>query len=224
MTGDLIPNVFTAISESFHGAHPVVQALLAGLFTWGVTALGAASVFLARNVNRKLLDGMLGFSGGVMLAASYWSLLAPSIEIAEQRGGPAWLPAVVGLLVGAGFLFALDKVLPHLHLGEPTVHAEGAKTTWRRSVLLVSAITLHNIPEGLAVGVAFGGAGSGLPGTGIAAAVVLAIGIGLQNFPEGVAVAMPLRAEGMSRLKAFQCGQLSGIVEPVAAEHGRTEN
>lgn len=215
-----MPDALAPSLDWFRSLSPILQALLAGLFTWGITALGAACVFLARDVNRKLLDGMLGFSGGVMLAASYWSLLAPAIEIAEQDGVPPWLPATVGLMVGAGFLFGLDKILPHLHLGLPESKAEGIHTTWKRSVLLVSAITLHNIPEGLAVGVAFGGAASGLPGTGVAAAMVLAIGIGLQNFPEGIAVAMPLRAEGTARFKAFQVGQLSGMVEPIAAVLG----
>lgn len=216
-----MPDFFVAFLEPLRELPPVLQALLAGLFTWGLTALGAAGVFVSRTVNRRLLDAMLGFSGGVMLAASYWSLLAPAIAIAEDRGdGPAWLPAVAGLLAGAGFLWALDKILPHLHLGEPAHKAEGIPTAWRRSVLLVSAITLHNIPEGLAVGVAFGGAAAGMNGTDIAAAVVLAIGIGLQNFPEGVAVAMPLRGEGMSRRKSFWYGQLSAVVEPVAAVVG----
>ncbi len=200
--------------------HPVTQALLAGLFTWSVTALGAGLVFFTRRANRRLMDAMLGFAGGVMLAASYWSLLAPSIEIAAHGSGYAWLPAAVGLLLGGGCLLAVDTVLPHLHIGFPTEEAEGPKVAWRRSVLLVSAITLHNIPEGLAVGVAFGGVIAGVPSTSVAAAVALAIGIGIQNFPEGVAVAMPLREDGMSRAKAFWYGQLSGVVEPIAAVAG----
>ena len=204
----------------FASLHPVTQALLAGLFTWSVTALGAGLVFVARKANRRLLDAMLGFAGGVMLAASFWSLLAPSIEIAAHGSGYAWLPAAVGFLLGGGCLLAIDKVLPHLHLGFPTEEAEGLSVTWRRSVLLVSAITLHNIPEGLAVGVAFGGVISGVPSTSVAAAVALAIGIGIQNFPEGVAVAMPLREAGMSRAKAFWYGQMSGVVEPIAAVAG----
>jgi ZIP family zinc transporter len=155
-----------------------------------------------------------------MLAASYWSLLAPAIEIARHRGLPAWLPATVGLLLGAAMLWLLDKTLPHLHLETPLEQAEGPATRWHRSVLLVSAITLHNIPEGLAVGVAFGGVVSGIPSADVAAAVALTIGIGLQNFPEGVAVAMPLRGEGMSRLMSFWYGQLSTVVEPVAAVVG----
>lgn len=201
----------------FTSLHPVLQALLAGLFTWLVTAIGAASVFFAHRVNRRLLDGMLGFSGGVMLAASYWSLLAPAIEISEQGSSAAWLPPMVGFLMGGGALWVLDKSLPHLHLGFRLEEAEGPKTSWRRAILLVTAITLHNIPEGLAVGVAFGGVIAGIPSSGVAAAMALSIGIGIQNFPEGIAVAMPLRAEGMGRLKSFWFGQLSAAVEPVAA-------
>jgi ZIP family zinc transporter len=204
----------------FTSLHPVTQALLAGLFTWGITAIGAASVFFTRRVNRRLLDAMLGFSGGVMLAASYWSLLAPAIEISEHGTIPSWLPPTVGFLLGGAVLWVLDKSLPHLHLGFSIEEAEGPPTAWRRAVLLVTAITLHNIPEGLAVGVAFGGVISGMPSTSIAAAVVLSIGIGIQNFPEGIAVALPLRSEGMSRSKSFWYGQLSALVEPVAAVVG----
>lgn len=200
--------------------NPVWQALLAGLFTWSLTAVGAASVVFVRRVNRKLLDAMLGFSGGVMLAASYWSLLAPAIAIAEQGPTPSWVPALVGFLLGGAMLWGLDKVLPHLHLGFPLEEAEGPPTAWRRAVLLVSAITLHNIPEGLAVGVAFAGSAAGEAESSVAAAVVLSVGIALQNFPEGIAVAMPLRAEGMSRRKSFWYGQLSALVEPVAAVVG----
>lgn len=200
--------------------NPVWQALLAGLFTWSLTAVGAASVVFVRRVNRKLLDAMLGFSGGVMLAASYWSLLAPAIAIAEQGPTPSWVPALVGFLLGGAMLWGLDKVLPHLHLGFPMEEAEGPPTAWRRAVLLVSAITLHNIPEGLAVGVAFAGSAAGEAESSVAAAVVLSVGIALQNFPEGIAVAMPLRAEGMSRRKSFWYGQLSALVEPVAAVVG----
>ena len=197
-----------------------MQALLAGLFTWLVTAVGAAGVFFTRSINRRLLDGMLGFSGGVMLAASYWSLLAPAIQIAEQGSLPAWLPPAIGFLAGGVGLWVLDKSMPHLHLFFPMAEAEGPKTTWHRSVLLVTAITLHNIPEGLAVGVAFGGVIAGVSGASVAAALALAVGIGIQNFPEGIAVAMPLRAEGMSKLKSFWYGQLSASVEPIAAVAG----
>ncbi len=195
---------------------PIQQALLATCFTWGVTALGAAAVFLFTTVNRKLLDAMLGFAAGVMLAAAYWSLLAPSIALAEEMGQPAWLPALVGFLLGGLFLRGVDALLPHLHLFAARAEAEGVSTTWRRSVLLVSAITLHNIPEGLAVGVTFGAVAADFPSASLAAAVALAIGIGLQNFPEGVAVAVPLRREGMPRWKAFAYGQASGMVEPLA--------
>jgi len=209
--------------ESFlDGLHPGMQALLAGLFTWGVTALGASGVFLSREVNRKVLDGMLGFAGGVMVAASFWSLLAPGIEMAELAGGsvPPWLQAALGFLGGGLFLWSLDRILPHLHTQDPTSAAEGIHTQWRRTTLLVLAITLHNIPEGLAVGVAFGAAAAGLPSATVASAVALAIGIGLQNFPEGLAVSMPLRREGLSRTRSFFMGQMSGIVEPIAAVIG----
>lgn len=199
---------------------PMYQALLAGLFTWGVTAIGAATVFGFNQINRKLLDAMLGFSGGVMLAASFWSLLAPAIEISEYGPYPSWFPPAVGFLLGGAVLWCFDKLLPHLHLGFPIEESEGPRTSFHRSILLVTAITLHNIPEGLAVGVAFGGVISGLHATTLSAAIVLTIGIGLQNFPEGIAVSMPLRAEGMSRWKSFSCGQLSAAVEPVAAVLG----
>ncbi|MGQ0603992.1 MAG: ZIP family metal transporter [Anaerolineales bacterium] len=200
--------------------HPVLQALLAACFTWGVTALGAATVFLARTISRRLLDSMLGFAAGVMIAASYWSLLAPAIEMSLADDVPAWVPAAVGFLAGGLFLSALDKLLPHLHFGLPLVAAEGMKTRWQRSLLLILAITLHNIPEGLAVGVAFGAVAAGLPSATLSAAIALAIGIGIQNFPEGVAVAMPLRSEGLSPLRSFWYGQLSAAVEPVAAVLG----
>jgi ZIP family zinc transporter len=202
------------------GIHPVLQALIATLFTWGVTALGAATVFVTRTVNKKLLQGMLGFAAGVMVAASFWSLLAPAIEMAEASGLPAWLPAVVGFLAGGAFLYAVDRLLPHLHIGLPLEETEGLKTTWKRSVLLVLAITLHNFPEGLAVGVAFGAVAAGLPSANLAGAVALAIGIGLQNFPEGLAVSMPLRGEGLTRLRAFALGQATGLVEPIAGVLG----
>jgi len=200
--------------------HPVMQALVATCFTWALTALGAATVFGAKDISRKVLDGMLGFAGGVMIAASYWSLLAPAIEMSDGKEIPAWVPAVVGFLLGGIFLRGMDAILPHLHVGFPTEEAEGIKTTWRRSVLLVLAITLHNVPEGLAVGVAFGAVAAGLPSATLPAAIALAIGIGIQNFPEGLAVSVPLRREGMSRRKSFWYGQLSGIVEPVAGVIG----
>ncbi len=202
------------------GYTPVVQALFATLFTWGVTALGSSLVFFFKSINRRVLNAMLGFASGVMIAASYWSLLAPAIEMAEGGPQPAWLVAVIGFLAGGLFLFLVDKLLPHLHLGLERNKAEGVKTSWQRSVLLVLAITLHNIPEGLAVGVAFGAAAYGLSSATVAGAVVLAIGIGLQNFPEGAAVSIPLRREGLSRTKSFLYGQLSGLVEPIAGVIG----
>lgn len=197
-----------------------MQALLATCFTWMMTALGAASVFLIREMSRKVLDGMLGFAAGVMIAASYWSLLAPAIEMSEGKDLPAWFPPMVGFLAGGVFLRGVDRVLPHLHIGFPREEAEGIKTSWQRSTLLVLAITLHNIPEGLAVGVAFGSVAAGLPAASMGAAVALALGIGLQNFPEGIAVSVPLRREGMSRRKSFWYGQLSGMVEPIAGVIG----
>lgn len=199
---------------------PVVQAVYATLFTWGLTALGASFVFFFKTMNRAFFDGMLGFTGGVMIAASYWSLLAPAIELSENAGGIAWLPAALGFGGGALFLFALDKVMPHLHINFKKEEAEGVKTDWHRSTLLVLAITLHNIPEGLAVGVLFGGVAAGFDGATLGGAVALAIGIGIQNFPEGMAVSMPLRRQGLSRWKSFNYGQLSAIVEPVAAAFG----
>jgi ZIP family zinc transporter len=206
--------------ERLSDLHPVLQALLGGLFTWALTALGAALVVFTSGLRRRLLDGMLGFAGGVMLAASYWSLLAPAIDIAREQGSPPWLPATVGFVLGAAAIWGLDRSLPHLHPGLPLRKAEGPRTSWHRAVLLVSAITLHNIPEGLAVGVAFAGAAVGLGSSTLGAAVALTLGIAIQNIPEGTAVAMPLRAEGMGRLKSFWYGQLSAAVEPVAAAAG----
>lgn len=205
----------------FLDKHPAMQALLATMFTWGVTALGASLVFFFRKMNQKVLDAMLGFAAGVMIAASFWSLLAPAIAMSEEVSDlPRWMPALIGFLSGGLFLAMLDKVLPHLHPGFSMKEAEGPKTSLRRSVLLVLAITLHNIPEGLAIGVAFGAVAYGLPSATIGAAIALAIGIGLQNFPEGTAVSVPLRREGMSRSRAFFYGQLSGIVEPIAGVAG----
>ena len=204
----------------FSSLNPIWQALLATCFTWLVTALGAGLVFFFKSIHRKVLDGMLGFAAGVMIAASYWSLLAPAIEMADGSGAPAWIPAAVGFLSGGLFLWAVDKLLPHLHLGLPLSQAEGLHTSWRRSVLLVLAITLHNIPEGLAVGVAFGALKYGLTSASLAGAMTLALGIGIQNFPEGTAVSVPLRREGLSRLRSFWYGQLSGVVEPVAGVLG----
>lgn len=199
---------------------PVTQALLATLFTWGVTAAGAGLVFLTRTVNAKLMDSMLGFAAGVMIAASFWSLLAPGIEMAEQMGQVPWLTAVTGFMAGGLFMRLTDRLLPHLHPGFATEQSEGIKTSWQRSTLLVLAITLHNIPEGLAVGVAFGAVAADVSSATIGSAIALAIGIGLQNFPEGAAVSMPLRREGMGLGRSFMLGQASGMVEPVAGVLG----
>lgn len=212
----IIPEWFTELS-------PITQALLGGLFTWGVTALGAALVFFTKTVNDKLLDSMMGFAAGVMIAASFWSLLVPAIDMAEAQGVIPWLPAVIGFLGGGVFLRICDAYLPHLHIGLPKSEAEGVPTSWRRSTLLVLAITLHNIPEGLAIGVLFGAAASGVDPSGTAtviAAVTLAIGIGIQNFPEGVSVSLPLRRDGLGMGKSFWYGQLSGFVEPISAVIG----
>ena len=190
--------------STFAALNPILQALLATLFTWGMTAAGAATVFLTKNVSRSLLNAMLGFAAGVMIAASFWSLLAPAIAMAEGSGVPGWIPAAFGFLLGGVFLWAVDRVLPHLHLGLATEEAEGIKTTWQRSVLLVTAITLHNFPEGLAVGVAFGAVAAGLPAATLAGAIALAIGIGIQNFPEGLAVSMRCAARA-SRTGRASC-------------------
>lgn len=198
----------------------ILQALLATIFTWGMTALGASLVFITRSVNRRLLDIMLGFAAGVMIAASFWSLLAPALAMGEEGSLPAWLPALIGFMAGGLTLAAIDKLIPHLHLGFSREEAEGPTTSWKRSMLLVTAMTIHNIPEGLAVGVAFGAVAAGVPEATMGAAVALTLGIGFQNLPEGTAVAMPLRAEGMTRWKAFTVGQLSAVVEPIAAVLG----
>jgi zinc transporter, ZIP family len=208
------------IIQWFTALNPIYQALMATLFTWFLTALGAGMVFFFKTIDRRVLDAMLGGAAGVMIAASFWSLLAPAISMAESSGMIPWLPATGGFLLGGGFLWVVDRITPHLHLGFPMTEAEGVKTRWHRSVLLVMAITLHNIPEGLAVGVAFGALASGDPSITLTGAVALAIGIGLQNFPEGAAVSVPLRREGISRKKSFFFGQLSGVVEPLAGVIG----
>jgi ZIP family zinc transporter len=197
-----------------------MQAFLGTSFNWLLTALGASAVFFFRRIQQRVLDGMLGFAAGVMIAASFWSLLAPAIEMSEGMGGPAWLPAVVGFLLGGGFLRLIDMTLPHLHMGLREEQAEGLPTSMRRSILLILAITMHNFPEGMAVGVAFGAAAVGLPSATIAGAVALSLGIGIQNFPEGTAVSVPLRREGLSRLRSFWYGQLSAVVEPLAGVIG----
>ena len=208
------------IIHYFESINPVLAALYASLFTWILTAIGASFVFLFKGMNRGLLDGMLGFTGGVMVAASFWSLLAPGIEMSPGEGFVKVIPAVVGFGLGALFLFGLDKILPHLHINFKESEKEGVKSPWHRTTLLVSAITMHNIPEGLAVGVLFGGVAAGIPEATIGGAVALALGIGIQNFPEGIAVSMPLRRQGVSRFKSFWYGQMSAIVEPIAAVIG----
>lgn len=202
----------------FKSLDPVIAALIATLFTWFVTALGAMSVFFFKKMNKNLMDAMLGFTGGVMVAASVWSLIIPAISMSEGTGFISVVPTVIGFLAGAGFLYALNKVLPHMHVNFKKV--DGVKTPWQRTTLMVLAITLHNIPEGLAVGVLFGGAAAGIPEATIGGAVALALGIGMQNFPEGIAVAVPLRRMGLSRRKSFFYGQSSALVEPIAGVIG----
>jgi len=208
------------ITQWFQQAPALQQALAATGFTWFITALGASLVFFFKKIERKVMDAMLGGAAGVMIAASFWSLLAPAIALVESRGGIPWLPPLIGFSMGGFFLWGADKILPHVHPGFPLEEAEGIRTSWHRSVLLVLAITLHNIPEGLAVGVAFGAVSAGDSSATLGAAIALALGIGIQNFPEGAAVSVPLRREGMSRLKSFWYGQLSGLVEPVAGVIG----
>ena len=210
--------MFDSIIQFFESIDPILAALLATTFTWALTAFGASFVFFFKTMNRVVLDGMLGFTGGVMVAASFWSLLAPAIEMSKGDGFMKVIPAAVGFLLGAIFIFGLDKVLPHMHINFK--ETEGIKSPWQRTTLLVLAITLHNIPEGLAVGVLFGGVAAGIPEASIAGAVTLAIGIGIQNFPEGIAVSMPLRRMGMSRLKSFTFGQSSALVEPIFGVFG----
>jgi zinc transporter, ZIP family len=210
-----------AMMEHFQSLNPAMQALLAGCFTWGLTALGASTVFMTREVDRRLLDGMLGFAAGVMIAASYWSLLAPAIEMSAGRGLPVWMPAAVGFLAGGLVMRATELALPYLHVDIPDEgNPIGERVSHQGSIMLILAVTMHNIPEGLAVGVAFGALAAGSPSATLAGAIGLAVGIGIQNFPEGMAVSMPLRREGVSLRRSFWYGQLSGIVEPAAAVVG----
>ncbi len=212
----MVKLVFEWISEQNH----IFMALLATLMTWALTALGAAMVFFFKEINKRVLNTMLGFAAGVMIAASFWSLLAPAIEMAEDAPIPAWLVAAIGFVGGAAFLYLADRIIPHMHLNSKDGESEGISTHLKRSILLVFSITLHNIPEGLAVGVAFGAIAGGIGDGSLMSAVAIAIGIGLQNFPEGAAVAIPLRREGLSRRKSFFYGQASGIVEPIAGVLG----
>lgn len=204
--------------EEFYELQPLIQVIIATIFTWGMTALGAAIVFTTKSFNQKFLDSMLGFAGGVMIAASFWSLLSPALEMAESSSLPSWIPVAIGFMLGGIFLWTVDKLLPHLHPNMPITEAEGISHQKRnRSTLLVLAITLHNIPEGLAVGVSFGAVALGSPSATIAGAVALAIGIGIQNIPEGIAVSMPLLRDGYTKKKSFLFGQFSGMVEPISA-------
>ncbi len=197
--------------------NPIILALLGGIFTWAMTALGASLVFFFKNINKTVLNTMLGFAAGVMVAASFWSLLLPALEYAENSNMPAWFPVVIGFSLGGLFLALADKLVPHLHpIGDN--EPEGLKTNWRKSFLLLTAITLHNIPEGLAFGVAFGIVSQ--EPSALMGAITLAIGMGIQNFPEGAAVSIPLRKDGYSRSQSFFRGQMSGIVEPIAAVFG----
>lgn len=210
-----------SIVAYFEGIGPLKSALLASTFTWLMTALGASSVLFFKTFHRRTLDAMLGFTGGVMIAASFWSLLQPALEMSKNLyGSKHWVYPVLGFASGALFLFVMDKILPHLHINFGKNESEGVKTDWQSTTLLVLAITLHNIPEGLAVGVLFGSAFAGVEGATIPAAIALAIGMGIQNFPEGVAVAFPLRRMGVSRFKSFMIGQLSAVVEPISAVIG----
>ncbi len=198
----------------FENLSPVMQALIATIFTWGITALGALMVCFFKNVNKKILNTILGFSAGVMIAASFWSLLAPSIDLSNELGYIAWILPAVGFIVGGLFVLFSDKFLDKALKSKKSLKdADSLK----RSILLISAITIHNIPEGMSVGVAFGGIASQVPGMTLIGAIMLAVGIGIQNFPEGAAVSLPLRNEGFSRFKSFMFGQASALVEPISA-------
>lgn len=203
--------------ELFKNLHPILQALIAGCCTWSLTALGAAVVFLSKDLNRKLMDASLGFAAGIMLSATFWGLILPSVKLSCAMGNMAWIPAAVGFAIGGIFMRITDKMIPHLHIYLPINKAEGIKTSWRKTTLLVLAMSLHNIPEGLVIGVSFGALAQHLPGTTLAASIALAVGIGIQDIPEGFAVSMPLHNKGVSRFKSFWYGQLSGFVEPIGA-------
>lgn len=207
--------------EWFSNLSPILQGFLATLFTWSVTALGAAVVFFFKNFDKRILNTMLGFGAGVMIAASFWSLLSPAIELSQELGYNGFIIPAIGFLLGGLFLIFADKLMDTYSYGNVVQKEEESKSVrYKKSILLVLAVTLHNIPEGLAVGVAFGGVAAGIPGTSVAAAVILALGIGFQNFPEGAAVSLPLRSEGLSRTKSFFYGQASGLVEPISGVIG----
>lgn len=209
--------------NSFLELNPVLQGLLATIFTWAITALGASLVFFFKKVNKKFLNSMLGFSAGVMIAASFWSLLMPSIELCQELSVNKFIIPSIGFLLGGIFIIFADKFMDKFSYGKILGYDSNklsSESKYKKSILLVIAVTLHNIPEGLAVGVAFGGVATGIPGTSIVAAITLAFGIGLQNFPEGAAVSLPLRKEGLSVKRSFFYGQLSGLVEPIAGVFG----
>jgi len=206
--------------EYFKTLHPLVQVLIATTFTWGMTALGAALVFTTKTINRRFMDASLGFAAGVMIAATFWSVLNPAIEMSKGKTLPAWFPPAIGFLIGVIVIGSIDKILPHLHMAPPLIHTEGIKTSWRRSILLVLAVTLHNFPEGLAIGIVFGTLAEGISAVTLPVAMVLTLGIGIQDIPEGMAIALPLRREGLSRLKSFWYGVISGIPEPVGGVIG----
>ena len=201
----------------FEKLNPVIQALIASIFTWGVTALGSLVVCFFKEVNKKILNTILGFSAGVMIASSFWSLLAPSIELSGELGYIAWALPAIGFSIGAMFVLLSDKFLDRALKNKEDLRGSASL---KKSILLISAITIHNIPEGMSIGVAFGGIASGVPGVTSIGALMLALGIGIQNFPEGAAVSLPLRNEGFSRFKSFMFGQGSAIVEPIAAVIG----
>ena len=201
--------------EFFYSLNHITQALIATIFTWSITALGAAIVFIFKKPNKTIMDSMLGFAAGVMIAASFWSLLEPSIEMSNNLNMCAWIIAATGFLSGGILLFIGDKLFDHFDK-----NLSKRKDSFKRCLMLIFSITLHNIPEGLAIGVAFGSLAYDLEGATTASAAILALGIGIQNFPEGTAVSVPLRREGMSMKKAFFFGQLSGIVEPISAVIG----
>ena len=200
----------------FGNLNPILQALIATTFTWGITLLGALVVCFFKEVNKKALNTILGFSAGVMIAASFWSLLLPSIELSEELGYIAWGLPALGFILGGLFVLLSDKFLDKTLSDKNSIKKDSLK----RSILLVAAITLHNIPEGMSIGVAFGGISSGVSGMTLIGAIMLAVGIGIQNFPEGAAVSLPLRKEGFSRKKSFLIGQASALVEPISAVIG----
>lgn len=202
-------------------ANHAIQALYATLFTWGVTALGAALVIFFKNIKKNFMDAMLGLAGGVMVAASFWSLLSPAIDMANNLKMNSWLVVLIGFMMGGIFLFVGDKIFDLIDKKRKNyIEDNTKKTSIKRSLMLIVSITLHNIPEGLAIGVAFGSIAYGLEGATLLSACLLALGIGIQNFPEGTAVSFPLRREGFSRAKSFFYGQLSGIVEPISGVIG----